>query len=157
MTTINDLASAVSPPVNQKNTQNRVPTDSPVSAASSVSNKQNTDAQSNASNVAFLPTAQMLAEAQSEQTKEKHQSEQQVKEEITAAVTQLNDFVQNVARDLMFSIDDESGRSVMRVIERNSGELIRQIPSEEALKLAQLTAELQQDNDPVKILFDGTA
>lgn len=53
------------------------------------------------------------------------------------AVSELNDFVQNIRRNLEFSIDDESGRIVIKVIDSESKEIIRQIPPEEAVQLAQ--------------------
>ncbi len=52
------------------------------------------------------------------------------------AVAKLNDYVQSLQRDLRFSIDDASGRAVVSVIDRNSEEVIRQIPDETALRLA---------------------
>ena len=57
-------------------------------------------------------------------------------EQLREAVNQINDFVQTVQRDLSFSVDEDSGRSVIRVIDSDSGETIRQIPSEEVLALA---------------------
>jgi len=38
--------------------------------------------------------------------------------------------------DLRISIDDSLNRAVVRVVDSNSGELIRQVPSEEALRIA---------------------
>lgn len=66
------------------------------------------------------------------------------------AVAQLNDYVQSVQRELQFSIDGDTGRSIVRVVDRKSQELIRQIPSDVALKLARQLEELQ---DPE--LFDA--
>lgn len=42
-----------------------------------------------------------------------------------------------VPRDLSFSLDDSTGRVVVKVTDSTSGEVIRQIPSEEALRLAE--------------------
>lgn len=53
------------------------------------------------------------------------------------AVTDIREFVQASQRNLDFSIDDSTGRVVVKVIATDSGEVIRQIPSETALKLAQ--------------------
>ncbi|WP_095110701.1 flagellar protein FlaG [Pseudomonas sp. Irchel 3E20] len=53
------------------------------------------------------------------------------------AVTDIREFVQATQRNLDFSIDDSTGRVVVKVIATDSGEVIRQIPSETALKLAQ--------------------
>ena len=55
---------------------------------------------------------------------------------IEQAVARLNDYVQSLQRDIVFSIDQDSGRSVVRVVERGTQEVIRQIPSEVALRLA---------------------
>jgi flagellar protein FlaG len=53
------------------------------------------------------------------------------------AVTDIREFVQASQRNLDFSIDDTTGRVVVKVIATDSGEVIRQIPSETVLKLAQ--------------------
>jgi flagellar protein FlaG len=52
------------------------------------------------------------------------------------AVSALNSKVQAVQRDLNFSIDEDSGRTVVKVIDSHTDEVIRQIPSEEVLALA---------------------
>ena len=44
--------------------------------------------------------------------------------------------IQNTQRTLQFSVDEGSGSTVIRVIDSESGELIRQIPSEEMLVIA---------------------
>lgn len=57
-----------------------------------------------------------------------------------AAIT-LNEYVQNIQRDLQFSIDKESGVMVVKVIDAKSENVIRQIPAEESLRLARYLAE----------------
>jgi len=57
--------------------------------------------------------------------------------ELDNAVKQLNDYVQNLQRDLQFSIDKGSGRTIIKVIDSETKEIIRQFPSEEILKAAQ--------------------
>lgn len=70
-------------------------------------------------------------------------------EEVTKAVSKLNDYVQNVQRNLQFSVDQESGVMVVKVIEANTDKVIRQIPNEETVRLArQLT---DHNNEPVNI------
>ena len=49
---------------------------------------------------------------------------------------QLQDFVSSLNKNLRFSVDEKSGREVISVVDKASGELIRQIPSEEMLELA---------------------
>ena len=53
------------------------------------------------------------------------------------AVDRLQSRAQAVAPDLQFSVDRETGRTVIRVTDGNTKELIRQIPSEEVLRLDQ--------------------
>ena len=71
----------------------------------------------------------------------KERSEAQ-RENLGEAVSQLNDFVQNVQRDLQFEVDNDLGQTVVKVIDQQTQEVIRQIPDEVALRLAE---KLQQD------------
>lgn len=57
--------------------------------------------------------------------------------DIEQAVTEINEYVQSVQRDLHFSVDEDSGLTVIRVKDKESGELIRQIPEDIFLNLAQ--------------------
>ncbi|WP_322978280.1 flagellar protein FlaG [Pseudomonas sp. C11] len=56
--------------------------------------------------------------------------------EVDSAVASMQSFVQAIKRDLNFHIDDSSGRVVVKVLDGGSGDVVRQIPSEEALQLA---------------------
>lgn len=51
-------------------------------------------------------------------------------------VDSLNKLLQVHQQHLSFSVDESSGVSVLRVIDSDSGDLIRQMPSESWLKLA---------------------
>jgi flagellar protein FlaG len=57
-------------------------------------------------------------------------------EQVETAVSQISDFVQNFQRDLLFSIDRDSDRLVIKVVDSETQEVIRQIPSEETLRIA---------------------
>jgi flagellar protein FlaG len=57
-------------------------------------------------------------------------------EQVESAVSRISDFVQNFQRDLMFSIDEDSDRLVVKVVDSETQEVIRQIPSEETLRIA---------------------
>lgn len=48
-------------------------------------------------------------------------------------------------RSLSFTIDELSGRSVIKVVDLQTEQLIRQIPSEELLKVAQEIKKLQEE------------
>lgn len=56
--------------------------------------------------------------------------------ELHEAVNRINTYVQSVQRDLSFSMDETSGHTIIKVIDSESGKLVRQIPSEEVLALA---------------------
>ena len=56
-------------------------------------------------------------------------------EKVEETVASLNAFVQLMDRNVSFEIDTDSGRDVISVFEKETKELIRQIPSEETLEL----------------------
>lgn len=53
----------------------------------------------------------------------------------------MNEHVQQIHRQLQFNVDSDSGRIVIKVIDSDTDEVIRQIPGEEALELARKLAE----------------
>lgn len=57
-------------------------------------------------------------------------------EDVKHAAAQLETFMQGMNRYLEFRVDEDSGRTVVTVKDRNTGETIRQIPSEEIMRLA---------------------
>jgi len=61
--------------------------------------------------------------------------------ELEKAVSDIQEFVRASQRQLGFSIDDSTGTLVVKVIATDSGEVIRQLPTEAALKLAQSLAD----------------
>ncbi|HWK51711.1 MAG TPA: flagellar protein FlaG [Steroidobacter sp.] len=58
-------------------------------------------------------------------------------EEVRHAARQLETFMQSMNRYLEFRVDEDSGRTVVTVKDKTTGETIRQIPSEEIMRLAQ--------------------
>ena len=56
--------------------------------------------------------------------------------ELKELVSNLNDMVQKVHRELKFSVDEDTGRTVIRVINSDTEEVIRQIPPDEILAIA---------------------
>ena len=66
---------------------------------------------------------------------EKQNSQQQQRaDDLRDKVAQLNDYMQNMNRNLQFSVDDTSGDTVIKVIDSETEEGVRQIPSEEILE-----------------------
>ncbi len=64
-------------------------------------------------------------------------------EDLDRAIRELNDYVQSLKRTINFEIDESSGRTIVRVLNQQTGELIRQIPSEEALAIARHLGAVQ--------------
>lgn len=76
-------------------------------------------------------------------------------EQIETAVSQLSEFVQTSNRQLNFSVDQGSNKQVVKVTDAASGEVIRQIPSEEVLKLSERLQDLQTEvGTAVGLLFN---
>jgi flagellar protein FlaG len=57
-------------------------------------------------------------------------------EEVQHAARQIEAFMRNMNRYLEFRVDQDSGRTVVTVRDKTTGEVVRQIPSEEVLRLA---------------------
>lgn len=65
--------------------------------------------------------------------------------DISETVSEINSLIRSVQRDLAFNVDQDSGRTVIRVIDSESGELIRQIPSEDLLAIATHLRDFKED------------
>lgn len=98
------------------------------------------DLAASGSNGLAVQSPQATTEA-SKAEKLQARSEEQ-RDELNDAVSQLNDFVQNVQRDLQFEVDNEMGQTIVKVVDQSTQEVIRQIPDEVAMRLAE---KLQQD------------
>ena len=61
--------------------------------------------------------------------------------ELDETVHDLNEHMQAVQRELHFSIDQDSGHTVIKVMDLATQQVIRQIPNEEALKAARSLGE----------------
>lgn len=83
--------------------------------------------------VAERPVAASSESKGSGLKKEDTQEEAKVK----AAAEDIEKFFHSFKRNLEFSIDEESGKVIVKVIASDSGELVRQIPNAEILKLAE--------------------
>lgn len=58
------------------------------------------------------------------------------REAVERALQEVKKAVDPMARNLQFSIDEDTGRTVVRVVDTSTKEVIRQIPSEEVLAIA---------------------
>jgi len=65
--------------------------------------------------------------------------------ELGEAVESINQFVNAQMRTLNFSVDENSGKPVVKVVDFDTKDVIRQIPGEEVLKMASAIKRLQED------------
>ncbi|WP_375739193.1 flagellar protein FlaG [Pseudomonas boanensis] len=82
-----------------------------------------------------------VTELQPQKSQGEGEKPEQGEQPVEAALSNIQDFVQNIQRNLSFALDDSSGRVVVKVTDAASGEVIRQIPSEDVLKLAESLSE----------------
>jgi len=69
------------------------------------------------------------------------------RDELENVVSQLQDYVQSIQRDMSFHIDDATGRVIVQVIDSNTQEVVRQIPSEEMLTIARHLADSIENSE----------
>lgn len=67
-------------------------------------------------------------------------------EALKEAVTHINEYVQSIQRDLQFSVDEDLGGTIVKVVDRQSGDLIRQIPNEVVVDIAKNLQQLGEIN-----------
>ncbi len=94
---------------------------------------------SSAGRPAFIQSPEASEPSKAERLERRSEAQ---REELDEAVSQLNDYVQTVQRDLQFEVNNELGQTIVRVVDQETHEVIRQIPDEVALRLAE---NLQQD------------
>lgn len=75
--------------------------------------------------------------------------------DIEQASARIEKYVQSSGRNLQFRVDADSGRVVVSVRDAETGELIRQIPNEAALRIAKSLE--QGDTRRAQVLIDDKA
>lgn len=63
--------------------------------------------------------------------------------QLEAAVKQVQDVTQTLANELRFNIDKDTDKTVVKIVDSATGDLIRQIPSEEMLAIAKALDQIQ--------------
>ncbi len=56
-------------------------------------------------------------------------------------VVELSKMVQNLQRDLVFSLDSKNGSTILRVVDRETEDIIREIPSEDIRRIRERMKE----------------
>ncbi|MDD2759809.1 MAG: flagellar protein FlaG [Methylomonas sp.] len=89
-------------------------------------------------------TSSQVGQSVSSADKKIEKGEQQVSPELVKqAVEQGNSLLQMAKRNLQFEIDDATKEQVVKIVDSDSGEVLRQIPSEEMLMFIKRMQELE--------------
>lgn len=63
--------------------------------------------------------------------------------QVADALKSINKTIQTLAQNVEFSIDEESDRAIVKVVDRETKEVIRQMPTKEALEIAKALDRVQ--------------
>jgi|SRR5690554_4812963 len=76
--------------------------------------------------------------------------------DMAAVVEELNEAMPLRARQLQFAINEDANRTVISVLDKESGDMIRQLPSKEALELViRLREAAEGSKQSVGVLVDS--
>lgn len=64
-------------------------------------------------------------------------------EEVREAIAKVNEMVSSMDRGLEFSVDEETNIKIVKVVDTQSKEVIRQMPSEEVVQISKWLDKLQ--------------
>lgn len=64
--------------------------------------------------------------------------------QLADAMAKLGEYARSIGHDLQFTIDAQDGRTIVKVLDSQTKEVIRQIPPEDALRVARHLAEMRQ-------------
>jgi len=64
-------------------------------------------------------------------------------EQVKRAADEINRQLKDAAQSIRFSVDSGSGKTIVRVVDSETGDVIRQIPSEEVLAISRSIERMQ--------------
>lgn len=79
---------------------------------------------------------------------EENSDKEAIRQELTELAAKLNDEIAPLSNDIRFGFSDEIGQMMVNVIDANTGEVIRQFPTKEAIEIMTKMKEL------IGMLFD---
>jgi flagellar protein FlaG len=82
------------------------------------------------------PDARLAIAAAAPQAPQAPQEAKPSRQQLDDAVKAVNDFVNPVNNSLQFRVDDDTGKTIVKVIDKTTNEVIRQFPSEEMIAIA---------------------
>lgn len=71
--------------------------------------------------------------------------------QLKQVVKEANSTFQQAQRNLQFKVDEDTNEMVVKIVDKESGEVIRQIPSEEMLALIKRMQDLETDQQGLVI------
>jgi len=80
-------------------------------------------------------TSKTIEQARVREAAEAEKAKEATDEIAEEVATGLNDLVHELHRELHFAVDKDSGDTIIKVVDRATDEVVRQIPSEEMVKL----------------------
>ena len=84
----------------------------------------------------FTSQASSATKVQTEQSVSQTQKAEANRQELEDAVKQVNDFLKPINNSIQFNLDDDTGKTIVKVIDLATKDVIRQFPSEEMLGIA---------------------
>ncbi len=81
----------------------------------------------------------VLTEQSVSQTQKSEATRQQLEE----AVKAVNDFLKPINNSIQFNLDDDTGKTIVKVIDLATKDVIRQFPSEEMLSIAKAIDQMK--------------
>lgn len=92
---------------------------------------------------ARAPAESAATPVQTTQAVESPSKTEASRQEVEDAVKSVNDFLKPINDSIRFSVDDETGISVIKVIDVTTKDVIRQFPSEEMLSIAKAIDQMK--------------
>jgi flagellar protein FlaG len=103
----------------------------------------------------FAP-AEINKEEMNSQAIDRQNVSEATDEQVKTTVLLLTEILRTNNRQLSFSVDEGSNKQVVKVTDSATGDIIRQIPTEEVLKFSERLQDLQLDEGTVVgLLFNG--
>lgn len=118
-----------------------IPTQLPLDPSAVTTNPKPSQPAQNTTTGATQKTATTSAVDTSRKADESSDAKRQ-NDELNDVVKNLNDHIQQYRRELQFEVDEKSGRTVVKVMDMENNEVIRQMPSEEVLAMSHRLTEM---------------
>ncbi|MDP1830862.1 MAG: flagellar protein FlaG [Geothrix sp.] len=75
-------------------------------------------------------------------------------EALDSAIREFKGYLQQAQSDLVFQVDESSGRTYFKIVDAATKEVIRQVPSEEILAMARKLREMATPKAAAGVLVD---